>query len=397
MSEGGLRVGLVYDDTIDRYGGIPLYVTTLGRALARRGHWVEYLVGDSAAVGVDGAVVRSLARNVRVRFNGNALSMPAWTRGKELRGALDAGRFDILHVQVPYSPLMAGRLVTRADPGCAVVGTYHVASERALPRTGARLLRVLKFRSAPRFDEIVSVSRVAAEFAAICSGMKAGRIVPNMLDLGAVSPSLPGSREAPADIVFVGRLVPRKGVGQLIDAIAWLDGQREQPTRVAIIGDGPLRERLQRRVRNAGLSDRVAFLGSLDDRRKLDLLSRAKIACFPSLFGESFGLVILEALAAGADAVVAGSNPGYRELLGEAGGLVDPGDTVAFASKLRHLLDDADRRQELGMRQRRLIARYDSDLVVEAVLDVYREALRRRRGTVVPLSRSLERKLDVAV
>jgi phosphatidyl-myo-inositol alpha-mannosyltransferase len=396
MSESGLRVGLVYDDTIDRYGGIPLYVTTLGRALARRGHWVEYLVGDSAATGVDGAAVHSLARNVRVRFNGNALSMPVWTRGKELRGALEAGRYDVLHVQVPYSPLMAGRLVTRADPRCAVVGTYHVASERALPRMGARLLRILKLRSAPRFDEIVSVSRVAAEFAATCSGMEAGRIVPNMLDLGAVSSGLPGTREDPADVVFVGRLVPRKGVRQLIDAIARLDGRHERPTRVAIIGDGPLRRGLQRRVRDAGLSDRVAFLGNLDDRRKLALLSRAKIACFPSLFGESFGLVILEALAAGADAVVAGGNPGYRELLGEAGGLVDPCDTVDFASRLQQLLDDADGRQKLGDSQRRLIARYDSDLVVEAVLDVYRQALRRRRGTVVPLPRPLERTLDVA-
>jgi phosphatidylinositol alpha-mannosyltransferase len=390
MSESGLRVGLIYDDTIDRYGGIPLYVTTLGRALVRRGHWVEYLVGDSAATGVDGAAVHSLARNARVRFNGNALSMPVWTRGKELRGALEAGRYDVLHVQVPYSPLMAGRLVTRADPRCAVVGTYHVASERALPRTGARLLRILKFRSAPRFDEIVSVSQVAAEFAATCSGIEAGRIVPNMLDLGAVSPGPPGTRDVPADVVFVGRLVPRKGVRQLIDAIARLNGQRKRPTRVAIIGDGPLRGGLQRRVRDAGLSDCVAFLGNLDDGRKFALLSRTKIACFPSLFGESFGLVILEALAAGADAVVAGGNPGYRELLGEAGGLVDPGDTVAFASRLQQLLDDADRRRKLGACQRRLIARYDSDLVVETVLDVYREALRRRRGTVLPLERTLD-------
>ncbi len=163
-------------------------MTTLGKALARRGHRVEYLVGGSAVAEVDGAVVHSLARNIKVRFNGNALSMPAWSRGRELRDVLVSGRYDVLHVQVPYSPLMAGRLVARADPSCAVVGTYHVASERVLPRVGARLLRMLKLRSAPRFDEIVSVSRVAAEFAATYSGMEAERIVPNMLDLAAISP-----------------------------------------------------------------------------------------------------------------------------------------------------------------------------------------------------------------
>ncbi len=183
---------------------------------------------------------------------------------------------------------------------------------------------------------------------------------------------------------------------QLIDAIAELQEWHERPVRVAIVGDGPLRRKLQHRADGAGLSNCIAFLGDVDDQQKLALLSRAKIACFPSLFGESFGLVILEALAAGADAVVAGSNPGYRELLGDAGGLVDPRDTAACASKLRQLLDDADARRELGKRQRRLLARYDSDLVVEEVLDVYREALRRRRGRVIPLLRPLERVLDVA-
>jgi phosphatidylinositol alpha-mannosyltransferase len=362
----------------------------------RRGHWVEYLVGDTTAAEVEGVTVHSLARNVRVRFNGNALSMPVWSRGRALRSVLEAGRYDVLHVQVPYSPLMAGRLMTRAAPSCAVVGTYHVASERLLPRAGARLLRIPKLRSAPRFDEIVSVSRVAADFAATCSGMDAGRIVPNMLDLAGVSSGLPGPCEDAADIVFVGRLVPRKGVKQLIDAIAWLSKRYERSIRVAIVGDGPACRRLQRRVREAGLSDRIIFLGSLDDQRKFALLSRAKIACFPSLFGESFGFVILEALAAGADAVIAGSNPGYRGLLGKAGGLVDPHDTVAFASRLGQLLGNAGARRELGARQRDLLGAYDSDQVVEAIIDVYREALRRRRGAVMPLPSPRERTLDVA-
>lgn len=395
MSGGGLKVGLVYDDTIDRYGGIPLYVTTLGKALVRRGHRVEYLVGDSMLAEVGGSPVRSLARNVGVRFNGNALSMPAWSRGRDLRKVLESGRFDVLHVQVPYSPLMAGRLLTRIDPGCAVVGTHHVASARPLPRMGARLLRALKLRSAPRFDEMISVSGVAAEFAANCSRMNPGPIVPNMLDLTTVSARPRVRCEESADIVFVGRLVPRKGARQLIDAIALLDQGGDRPTRVAIVGDGPLRRRLENRVDRAGLADRVAFLGGLGEQQKIALLSQAKIACFPSLYGESFGLVILEALAAGADAVVAGSNPGYRELLGDAGGLVDPGETRAFAARLQQLLDDADARRRLGTRQRRLLDDYDSDSIVESVLDVYHEALRRRRGSVVPL-RPSERALDVA-
>jgi phosphatidyl-myo-inositol alpha-mannosyltransferase len=395
MSDNRLRVGIVYDDTLDRYGGVPLYVTTLGATLVRRGHQVEYLVGSSAAAEIGGAPVHSLARNVKVRFNGNALSMPAWSRGRDLTRVLDAGRYDVLHVQVPYSPLMAGRLLTRAGPRCAVVGTYHVASSQVLPSVGALLLRALKLRSAPRFDEIVSVSEVAAEFAAKWSRMEARRIVPNMLDLSSIPRRTPRLLQHRADIVFVGRLVPRKGVRRLIDAVALLQERSEQPPSVAIIGDGPLRGRLQRHAGAAGLSDRVFFLGEVDDQCKLETLSQAKVACFPSLFGESFGLVILEALAAGADVVVAGDNPGYRVLLGRTDSLVDPSDAVAFSSKLQLLLEDDSARRRLGARQRRLLAPHDSEVVVDEVLEVYRRALaRRRRLSVLP--RPAKVALDVA-
>lgn len=395
MREDSLKVAIVYDDTIDDYGGVPLYATTLGAALARRGHRVEYLVGRSGKDEIGGAPVRALSRNVGVRFNGNALSMPAWSRRRDLSRALDSGRYDVLHVQVPYSPLMAGRLLTRVDSRCAVIGTYHVASDRMLPRVGALLLRALKLRSAPRFDEIVSVSAAAARFAATWSRMDAKRIVPNMLDPLSVPRAEPDPARHAADIVFVGRLVPRKGARHLIDAVALLRERLERSPSLAIIGDGPLRRRLQSQAHALGLSDHVTFLGRVDDQRKRAVLSQAKVACFPSLFGESFGVVILEALAAGADAVIAGDNPGYRELLDEPDALVDPRDITAFSSKLELLLGNDVERRSLGASQRRLLAAYDADLVVDEVLDVYRRALARRRQSL-DLPRPAEEALGVA-
>jgi len=381
VSEANLRIGLVYDDTIDRFGGIGLYVVTLAAVLRRRGHHVELLLGSSRATEAGGARVHSLARNVRVRFNGNELSMPAWSHGRRLDRALREGAFDVLHVQVPYSPLMAGRLLTRADPRCAVVGTYHVASERLLPRSGARLLRILKLRSAPRFDATVSVSHAAARFAAQWSRFHVDRVVPNMLDLGRVRATAEAPSPLEADIVFVGRLVPRKGVEQLINAVATLTRQLgHDRTQVAIIGDGPLRGRLERQVERLGIRRSVTFHGALDDAAKLPALAHARIGCFPSLYGESFGLVVLEALAAGADVVIAGDNAGYAELLNGAGGLVDPRNPEAFASQLRHFLGNAALRRGVGDRQREQLPRFDADQVVDAVLDVYAAALRGRAG-----------------
>jgi phosphatidylinositol alpha-mannosyltransferase len=376
-----LRVALAYDDTIDRHGGIGLYVLTLGAALQRRGHHVEYLLGNSVVTHAEGGQVHSLARNVQVRFNGNLLSMPAWSDGRRIDRVVDAGRYDVLHVQMPYSPVMSGRVVRRVAERCAVIGTYHVASERLLPRGGALLLRMLRAQSVLRFDEIISVSRTAADFAERWSRIEAPRVIPNLLDVPAVraQAALPG--RVIADVVFVGRLVPRKGAKELITAVAHLHRRAGHAcTTVAIVGDGPLRQALEGHAQRLGVDAAVTFYGALSDKQKFAALAQARIACFPSLFGESFGVVVLEALAAGADAVLAGRNPGYAELLDDPSALVDPHDAPVFAARLAELLEDHTGRHALGQRQRELLTRCDADVVVDSVLDVYERALRRRPG-----------------
>jgi phosphatidyl-myo-inositol alpha-mannosyltransferase len=378
---GALRIGLVYDDTIDRYGGIGLYVTTLGRALSRRGHHVEYLLGTSKQRSVDGSPVRALARNVHVRFNGNLLSMPAWSRRGALRAALTQGRFDVLHVQVPYSPLMAGRLLSSCDERCAVIGTFHAASARLAPRAGAKLLRTACCFTDWRFDHMLAVSQTASDFARACSGLHVDEVLPNLIDVAEVNRDAHEPCQLPeADVVFVGRLVPRKGVEHLLLALSVLAGpRRRQCPRVAILGDGPLRKRLEQRATRLGLSDRVTFYGAVSDAQKASMLRRAQVACFPSVYGESFGVVVLEALAAGSQVVLAGDNPGYRELLGESIALVDPQDPEAFAERLALLLGDCRLRRSVGGRQRALLETCASQSVADRVEHAYRRALSIRR------------------
>jgi len=384
---GTLRIGLVYDDTVDRPGGIGLYVTTLGAALSRRGHHVEYLLGTSQRRSIDALPAHALARNVRVRFNGNVLSMPAWSRASHLDRALTCARFDVLHVQVPYSPLMAGRLLDRCDNRCAVVGTYHVASDHLVPRAGALALRAFAHRWDRRFDRMLAVSETAARFARQYSRLRIDDIAPNLLDASAFRAQAHGGARAEhpqgsADVVFVGRLVPRKGVIHLLRAVAAI-GRRPGNVmpRVAILGDGPLRGQLERASAGLGLGAHVTFLGAVDDETKAAVLRRATIACFPSLFGESFGMVILEALAAGAQVVLGGDNPGYRELLGDDRALVDPCDEDAFADRLHGLLTSSDLRASVGRAQRDRMRRFDVETVTDQVEQAYHLALQRRRSS----------------
>jgi phosphatidylinositol alpha-mannosyltransferase len=374
--EGGLRVALVYDDSLDRYRGVPQYVMSLTQGLTRRGHQVELLVGQSQSRSLGEAPVHSLARNIRVRFNGNRLSMPLLSRAEQIDQVMGEGRFDVVHVQVPYSPLMAGRVISRAAEDAAVVGTFHVASEKMLPRLGSRLLANATFRSLRRFDAMISVSRCAARFARSYYGIDS-QIVPNMVDVDVLRADgrSRGNAGAPT-IAYVGALVHRKGPDLLVEAVLRLKRSRPDMTLV-IAGEGPLRGKLERMVEGAGAGSCIRLVGEVGERRKAELLGAAQVACFPSRYGESFGIVLLEGIAAGAGVVLAGDNHAYSELFATCPGALCPVSPVAIASRLEELLDPGWR-ASVRAAQEVLLDSYRIEDVTEQVLRVYAGALQKR-------------------
>jgi phosphatidylinositol alpha-mannosyltransferase len=373
-----LRIALVYDDSLDRHGGIPQYLTVLGRALVRLGHEVDLLVGSTTANATEGCRVHSLARNVQVRFNGNRLSMPILADRAAIRSVVGTRDYDVVHVQVPYSPVLAGHLIRQLADRVALVGTFHVASERMAPTAGARLLAAVTPDTRTRFDAMMCVSTHAAHFARRTFGVRHPPIVPNMIDVAsfAATPVRPPSVPT---IVSLGALVPRKGPLQLVEAFARV--RRAVPAaRLRIGGDGPLRRALERRVRRFGMGDAVELLGPVRESDKAEFLRDAHVACFPARYGESFGIVLLEAIASGGPAVLAGDNAGYRCVLGTVPGSLCTPEPGPLARALENLLVDAERRRALGRAQARVLDAYDADQVACQVLDVYARALARRRS-----------------
>jgi phosphatidylinositol alpha-mannosyltransferase len=122
-----VKIGFVFDDSLDSYDGVAQYVKNLGGWLSEQGHEVRYLVGETKMLFWEGGKVYSMSKNIKVSFNGNQARIPYKASKKRIKEILRDEQFDILHVQIPYSPLMSQKIINVADNKSAIIGTFHVA------------------------------------------------------------------------------------------------------------------------------------------------------------------------------------------------------------------------------------------------------------------------------
>jgi phosphatidylinositol alpha-mannosyltransferase len=335
------KIGLVLDTSLDPMDGVQQYVIGIGEWLRARGHDVHYLVGETHQRDLPN--VHSLARNIKVRFNGNRTTIPLPTSRRKLRRFLWQERFDILHIQSPHSPFMGQRLILAASPKTVIFSTFHILPDGWLPIIGTKLLGWWLRPSLKRIDKMVTASSSVATFAKKAFGLDSEQL-PMVFeyDLFHEAAPLPEYDDNVPTILFFGRLVPRKGCAKLLEAVSLLKARAAVPAfKVIIAGKGELRAELEAYVRNHVLADLVTFTGYVDEALKPSLYASSYITVFPSRGGESFGIVLLEGMASGRAAVLTGDNPGYRAVM-ESGPdlLFDPLDANQLADKLQTLLTD---------------------------------------------------------
>lgn len=377
-----MRIGFVLDDSLDKTDGVQQYVLTLGRWLTQNGHEVHYLAGNTRRT--DLPHLHSLSKNVQVHFNENRMSTPLPADKSRLKQLLKKENFHVLHIQMPYSPFLGGRIIKLAGPNTAVVGTFHIIPYSWPESLGLRLLKIMTRKSLARIDTVFSVSRPAAKFASK-STRRRSAILPNVIDTRLFNS---GRRVAAYDdgkinIVFLGRLVERKGCLLLLQAIEHLhQAKLLARVRVLIGGKGPLRAELERFVHKKHLGSVVHFAGFISEERKPDFLASADIAVFPSTGGESFGIVLLEAMAAAEGAVLAGNNPGYKWVMkNNKEQLVDPRDARLFAKKLQHFILNSKARASAKRWQKNYVKNFDAGVIGPVLLKSYEQAIAKRRGT----------------
>lgn len=375
------RIALVLDDSLDKTDGVQQYVLTVGNWLASQGHTVHYLVGETKRTDIPN--VHSLGRNIKVRFNQNRMSIPLPVPKKKIKELMTREEFDIVHVQMPYSPFLAGRVIKAAGELTGVVATFHIAPHSRLVYIANSILRVLVGGSLGRFDEFISVSRVAQRFAWQTFGIESS-VIPNTLQLASFFDAKPCQEYRDStNIVFFGRLVERKGCQYFLQAVRRLHETNRLPAgcKVIVCGTGPLEGQLKAFVHRYKLEKIVVFTGFVPEEDKPRYLAAADIVVYPSTGGESFGIVLLEGMAASRGVVLAGDNPGYASVMGERPEvLLDPTNEEQFANHIQQFLDNPDARIKAREWQQQFVRQFDVPNVADEILVIYNEALHKRRS-----------------
>lgn len=387
-----LRIAIVSQAYRPAVGGVTEHVDATARELRARGHHVTVITSnfpptvadigsetDSDGWGDGAPEVIRIGRNVVVPFNGaeNNLTIGLGL-ARLLREELDRGAYDVAHVHCPLSPTLP--LLTLGLAAMPIVGTFHTASSSDFL---FRMLRRPLRRFYGRMRCVVAVSEAAREeVTRHFPGPVA--VVPNGVDLARFRPGLKRLErydDGTPNILFVGRFDPRKGLPDLMHACAIL-AREGHPFRLILVGDGRLRGTVERMAAGA-LRGRVHFEGRVRHDRLPRYYATADVFCSPARGSESFGLVLLEAMAAGAP-VVATDIPGYRCVVtpGVDGLLLPRRDPAALADALRALLLDPERRAALGGRGVLTASRYGWDRIARDLEGVYAEAL--GRDSVAP-------------
>jgi phosphatidylinositol alpha-mannosyltransferase len=377
-----LKVGFILDGGLEQPDGVQQYILALGDWFKSQGHEVRYLVSGDIAEGLSDAA--SLSRSLHVTSNGNRLSIPLPAKRSRLRTFMKTEKFDVLHVQTPYSPLMGERLIMLADDSTAIIGTFHILPYAWYFGVGNYLLGLWCRRSLKHFDKMLSVSSAAQTFAKRTFKISS-EVLPNVIDYDRFHKAKARAEyrgDGKLTILYLGRLVPRKGCQMLLEAISLLVGRGAKPEfRVVICGSGPLEAKLKRYVSDHELESIVEFKGFISEADKPSYYASADLAVFPSKGGESFGIVLLEAMASGQAAVLAGNNPGYASVLKDQHDLLfDPNDPASLSNKLERYLSQPELRRQMASWGEVYARDFDVGVIGAKLLNIYSQALLKRRS-----------------
>lgn len=358
-----MKIGLVCPYNIGLGGGVQECVIATQAELKKRGHKVYIITPRSRAALEDppkDTILVGSGADVRSPFSTTA-QISASMNTDELEQIIEDYNFDILHFHEPWVPVLSRQLLSKSKS--KNVATFHARMpDGVMTKAIERIVTPYTKSILKSFDALTAVSEPAAQYVRSLTDGEIS-IIPNGIDLKKYRTSK-AKVKTQKTILYIGRLEKRKGVNLLIDAFARLG---DKDCRLLVAGSGPDLEKLQYQAKSRNL-DNVEFLGYVSEKEKIRYLQEANVFCSPAIYGESFGIVLLEAMACGAPTVAA-NNPGYASVLQGRGliSLINPEDTEQFARRLALMLYD----EELANLWRKWATRYVQQYDYVEIVDKY--------------------------
>lgn len=374
-----MKIGLVCPYNMFTGGGVQEVVLALRDGIQARGH-EAYIITPQPR-----NFKGSTPEGVILVGGGTTVKKPFHTAGQisasvdtdKLEQMLEQHKFDIIHFHEPWVPVLSRQILSRSK--AINIGTFHATlPDHMMTRTIERVITPYTRSILKYLDILTAVSPSATTYVRSISTRHVS-IIANGIDLTKykLADKKPREPHARKKILYIGRLEKRKGVDRLLEAFAVL--RKVHPEYELIVaGEGPDRSKLENFVKDNKIGN-VKFLGYISEDSKLNLLHEADIFCSPAMYGESFGIVLLEAMASGC-VTVAGNNAGYEGVLSGRGqvSIVNPKDSVEFARRLALLGNDEGLRELWRDWAHAEVEKYDYNRIVDQYTALYEAAYSKR-------------------
>jgi len=371
-----MKIALVSPYDYAHPGGVVNHIRSLAEQYTRLGHEVRIIAPTSKkTTGIESEFVPiGRARTIPVRGTVLRISISVHLAPR-IKQVLEAERFDIIHLHEPFMPMLCSAVLRFSKS--VNIGTFHACAGKPGYGFGKPITPLMLRRRNRKLHGRVAVSEAARKYA---SASVAGdfTVIPNGVDLNYFHPDvapIAQYRDGMMNILFVGRLESRKGVNYLLSAFSKL--KKDFPyLRLLVVGPGVrLRNKYEKYVTEHLIKD-VVFVGPVPYTELPRYYQTADIFCSPATGQESFGIVLLEAMALGKP-IVATSIEGYSCVItnGQNGLLVPPRHVESLTNTLKRLIVDADLRAALGKQALSAVRRYDWSIVAARLLEYYQTKL----------------------
>jgi phosphatidylinositol alpha-mannosyltransferase len=374
-----MKIGLYCPYSLAEPGGVKEHVFGLYREFKKRGHQVKILAPKT----------RKKLKGQDFIYLGSSSKIPTFTgswgragaafgeKREELKEILERERFDLLHLHEVAVPFLHWQLISVfAKP---IVVTFHCVFDRnsVVGQVFITTERVLRWFHGRKIKGVIAVSEPAKRTRWEFFGSdRLNTIIPNGIEVSRFKEKLK-RKDKETRILYVGRIEKRKGLIYLLKSFKEL-AEEFPDARLWVVGSGPQSLRAKFFVKEKGFSKKVKFFGTVSDRRLVEIYCQADIFCSPAWANESFGIILLEAMATGLP-IVAFANSGYQEVLKNYPWkkvLVKPKNVQDLAISLRELIISEELRKKLGKWGLREVRQYDWQIIAGKVLDFYDKVLK---------------------